>query len=59
MKYLQYIATSYENNQDNNIKNFFKELKYNHCFLFCLIHNILWKLLNLETNANTTMIITL
>jgi len=27
MEYLQYVTTSYENNYENNIKVFFKELK--------------------------------
>lgn len=55
MEYLRYVATSYENHKDNNIKEFFKELKFNYCFLFCLIYETLWDLLNLEYVADTTM----
>lgn len=56
IEHLQYIATLYEKHYHNNIKCFFKELKYEHCFMFSMIYTGLYNLLNLDYIQPTTMI---
>ena len=56
---LKHVAKIYEKHLNNNIKIFLKELKYKHCFMFCTIYAIIWDLLNLRLNLNTSMIMTL
>lgn len=53
------VANLYEKNFNNNVKDFFKELKYQHCFLFCLIYNDLWDVLKLNTYRDHMMIMSL
>lgn len=48
MEYLQYVASLYEKHYHNNIKSFFKDLKYDYCFLFCLIYQGLYDMMNLQ-----------